>query len=135
MQPNAASKPRRTSTGRAAPPDTHSRRLLTSYSPASGCASSAEYIVGTPSNTLTRSRWMISSAVPASKRAISDRHAPAAIAALSAHVCPNAWNSGSAPRSTSSGPREKMPVIASTLRRRLAWVSSAPLGRPVVPEV
>ena len=50
----------------------------------------AEYIVGTPSNAVTRSRSMISSAWLASNRAISDNVAPAATAAFIAHVCPNA---------------------------------------------
>ena len=48
----------------------------------------AWYIVGTPSSTVTASRSMISSAFAGSKRGISVRHAPCAIAALSPQVCP-----------------------------------------------
>ena len=51
-------------------------------------------------------------------------------------VRPNTWNSGRQPMITSSGPRSSSVVaVTSALLVRLAWVSSAPLGWPVVPDV
>src|SRR5919106_667860 len=65
-----------TSTGIAAPPDTHTRSVEQSKPWRPGWPSSAEYIVGTPSNTVTRSRWTISSALPGSNLGISVRQPP-----------------------------------------------------------
>ena len=51
-------------------------------------------------------------------------------------VWPKEWNSGRAPRTTS--PCSITQVVreaTSALRERLLWVSSAPFGLPVVPEV
>jgi hypothetical protein len=101
----------------------------------SGWWSIAAYIVGTPSNRVTPSRCTISSALPGSKRASIVRHPPAAIVAFSAQVCPNAWNSGSAPRVMARSSMPNSASEASMLDRRLAWVSSAPFGVPVVPDV
>ena len=96
----------------------------------------AAYIVGTPSNTVTASRSMIASALPAEKRGIRVRQAPAATLALSPHTWPNEWNSGRAPRITSPMPVScSSSVAASVLASRLPCVSSAPFGVPVVPEV
>lgn len=51
-------------------------------------------------------------------------------------VCPNTWNSGSAPRAMSSRctslASKAFTVAHMTILR---WLSSAPLGRPVVPLV
>ena len=74
------------STGIAAPPETHTSSEEASVSSACGWWSIAEYIVGTPSKTVTRSRSRTSSALPPSKRGISVRHPPTAIVALSAQV-------------------------------------------------
>ena len=79
---------------------------------------------------------MISSALPGSKRGISVSIAPKATATFIAQVCPKAWNSGSAPRITSSSVTCTSVIpVTSALRRRFSCVSSAPLGVPVVPEV
>ena len=93
------------------------------------------YIVGTPWNTLTRWRWIVSSTARASNRGTIVRQAPAATEAFSPQVWPNEWNSGSAPSTTSPAASENGPAEISALRIRLAWVSSAPLGVPVVPDV
>ena len=95
----------------------------------------AWYIVGTPWNTVTLSRWMISSALAGSKRGTIDSIPPTAIVAFRPHVWPKEWNSGSAPRTTSSAVVWARSIIPLALARRLAWVSSAPLGLPVVPDV
>ena len=61
---------------------------------------------------------------------------PAATVAFSPQVRPNTWNSGRQPIVTSSGPpRSRVRAVRVALRISPAWVSSAPLGRPVVPEV
>ena len=122
-----------TSTGIAAPPETQTLSDDVSGSP--GWLSIAVYIVGTPSNTVTRSRSMISSARPASKRGSSVSVPPTAIVAFSAQVCPKAWNSGSAPSVTVSASRSNSSTAVATLRIRFACVSCAPFGEPVVPDV
>ena len=93
-------------------------------------------MVGTPSKTVTRWPAMIRRACAASNRGSRVRHAPDATATLSATVCPNTWNSGRPPNITSSGPAWTMSARdTSVLLMRLPWVSSAPFGCPVVPEV
>ena len=134
--PNAASNERSSSTGRAAPPLTQIRSELRSYRSRSGWCSSAAYMVGTPSNTVTRQRWMISSAWPGSNRASRASAAPEFTAVFSPQVSPNTWNSGRHPMTTSDGLRlNSVSALSWALVRRLAWLSSAPLGCPVVPEV
>ena len=93
------------------------------------------YMVGTACRIVTRSRSSTSSAFPASKRGMSVRLAPAATAEFSPQVCPKEWNKGSPPKMTSSGWGSNSATQAATLLMRLAWVSSAPFGLPVVPEV
>ena len=135
MQPKASSNPRSTSTGSAAPPETQSRNVEVSATSVPAC-NIATYMVGTPSKTVTPSRSITFSAVAGSNRGISVRHAPDTTAALSPQVCPKLWNSGRQPITTSSGPISISVVVDTVaLRCMLAWVSSAPLGVPVVPEV
>ena len=82
------------------------------------------------------SRAITASALSGVNRDTSVRQAPVPTAALSPHVWPNEWNSGSPPKTTSSGLRLNRSVAATeALVARLAWVSSAPLGAPVVPDV
>ncbi len=133
--PNAFSNPCSTSTGSAAPPETHSRSVDVSGAPAASW-SIPTYMVGTPSNTVTLSRSITRSACAALNREISVRQAPDSTAAFSPQVWPKQWNSGRHPITTSSGPSPSSVVaVTEALRRRLACVSSAPLGVPVVPEV
>lgn len=62
--------------------------------------------------------------------------APVRTAVFKVTVCPNEWNSGNPPKITSSGVSlSRVEPVTSALRVRLAWVNSAPLGLPVVPEV
>ena len=122
-----------TSTGRAAPPEMQTASVDVSTS--ARWLSIAAYIVGTPSNTVTRSRAMISSARPASKRGRRVNRPPTAIVAFSAHVWPKAWKSGSAPSATIVSSKPNSATEASTLCVRLPCVSSAPFGVPVVPDV
>ena len=110
------------------------RRHEASVESPSAC-SSALYIVGTPWKTVTRSRSMISSAFSGSKRGSIVTVAPLETAAFIVQVWPNEWNSGSAPSRTSPSPNSAKPADDAQLRSRFAWVSSAPLGLPVVPLV
>ena len=61
---------------------------------------------------------------------------PATTQAFIPQVCPNEWNSGSAPNITvPAAPTSKRSRDASQLRSMLLCVSSAPFGVPVVPDV
>ena len=82
------------------------------------------------------SRSMISSAFSGSNRGIIEIIAWACTAPLSVHVWPKLWNSGSAPSSLSSlviSPRWSAATVQFLYM--FEWVSSAPLGCPVVPDV
>ena len=79
---------------------------------------------------------MISSASPGSNLGSIVRVAPTRREAFMLTVWPKEWKSGSEPRTTS--PSSILQVVCeaiSALRVRLRWVSSAPFGLPVVPEV
>ena len=134
--PNCASNARSTSTGSDAPPEMHVRSEEVSGRWPRGTASIALYIVGTPRKTLTRSRSIIASALAGSKRGSSVRQAPAIRPAFIAAVWPKLWNSGSAPRITSSSvSRISVSSFVFAFTYRFACVSSAPFGLPVVPDV
>ena len=103
---------------------------------ASGLCSSAEYIVGTPSKIVTFSRPIISRAAPASNRGSRVRVEPLMTDAFMPQVRPKTWNSGRHPMITSPGPAvSSVVVVTSAFVYRFAWVSSAPFGTPVVPDV
>ena len=102
-----------------------------------GWCSIAAYIVGTPSKIVTLSRSMTSSALPASNRGIRVRQAPASTAALSAQVSPKHVEQRQAAHDHVVGAcsRAGSRAVVRGVADQLAWVSSAPLGWPVVPEV
>jgi len=94
------------------------------------------YIVGTPSNTVTWSRPITSSAFVASNRGTRVRHAPERTDALSPQVSPKQWNSGRQPITTSfSLSSTRVSALSAALVVMFRWVSSAPFGWPVVPDV
>ena len=96
----------------------------------------AAYMVGTPSKIVTASRWMISSALAPSNLGSRVSVPPAATVAFSPQVRPKTWNSGRQPIITSSVPFcSRVRVTTAALLVTLAWVSWAPFGLPVVPEV
>ena len=78
---------------------------------------------------------MISSAFSGSKRGSSVTVAPTVTALFMEQVWPKEWNSGSAPRSTSSSLSSPSFSETPAVLNRFACVSSAPLGLPVVPDV
>ena len=124
-----------TATGRLAPPDT-AIRSTGRRSSARAAASRPMYMVGTPMNTLTFSPTISSRAAAPSKRGSSTRVDPAKKPAFIAQVWPKEWNSGRQPRMTSSAV-SNITEVAVTIAFivMLSWVSTAPLGAPVVPEV
>ncbi len=93
-------------------------------------------MVGTPWKVFTFSSAISSMARAASKRGSRTSVAPARQVELSDTVWPKAWKSGSAPRAMSSA-RMSLASKALTVAfmTRLKWVSTAPLGTPVVPLV
>ena len=135
-QPNFSSNPRRISSGSEAPPEMQVRSVAVWAGSPSGACSMAAYMVGTPSKIVTVSRWMISSALAPSNLGSSVSVPPAATVAFSPQVRPKTWNSGRQPIVTSSVPFcSRVRVTRSALLVMLAWVSWAPFGLPVVPEV
>ena len=93
------------------------------------------YIVGTPANVVTLSRSMSSSALPGSKRGSSVISPRARTATFITEFMPNTWNSGSVASATVSGPASTSSRAVSAPAARLACVSVAPFGVPVVPDV
>ncbi len=55
--------------------------------------------------------------------------------AQSAQPVPPMWKSGMATSETMSGPTSKIWLAASRMQAKLRADSTAPLGKPVVPEV
>ena len=104
------------------------------------CCSSAQYIVGTPVQKPTCSRSIVSSTAAGSKRGSSTIRMPCSSPAFIWQVCAVEWNSGSVTSTTSCAmpPRiagRNMSRVATAFSSMFAWVSSAPFGWPVVPEV
>ena len=99
--------------------------------------SSAEYIVGTPSNTVTRSRCDDLQRLRRIE-ARDQRQARAGARSPGSARRSGRTRETAAARRGSTSPRRQRRTVAlttSALRRRLAWVSSAPFGVPVVPDV
>ena len=137
-----SSDPQPSSTAQAntelATPDRHDHRRCTPATPTRRSPRGPERqqrakIVGTPAVACLPPR---PNALRGSKRASNDSDAPTPIAAFSVHVWPNEWNSGKPPKITSSGPSWSSSLrVTSAFAVRLPCVSSAPFGRPVVPDV
>src|SRR5919106_800572 len=125
-QPNLSSKPRISSTGMAAPPELQVRRQDASTESALSACSIALYMVGTPWKIVTWSRSMISSAVSGSKRGSIVTRAPVRTAQFIVQVWPKEWNSGSAPRRVSPGP--KSPSVLEDQLLEVARLDEDTLG-------
>ena len=100
--------------------------------------SSDQYIVGTPEKAVTFSLIIVSMTALGSKRGRSTIVEPLNRNAFIWTVWANEWNSGRATSDTtpsrgSNGSAISREIIA--LVSILLWVSSAPLGLPVVPDV
>ena len=122
----------------------------------SGCCSSSRDMVGTPVKTVTPSLSISLRASAASQRYISTRQPPAIVTVCSTQLQPVTWNSGTGSRAVTAGAAGAGPpppperavrraraaspqVVRKIMFIRLCttarWVSWAPLGKPVVPEV
>ena len=128
--------PRMSSPGIAEPPEQQSLSDEWSRSSRASPLSIALYIVGTPANTVTLSRSMISSALAGSKRGMNVSVAPRQRAGVHA--------AGLAEGVEQRQRAEHDVVVVDAEQRRatparclsmLSCVSSAPLGWPVVPDV
>ena len=99
--------------------------------------SRAMHMVGTPRKTVVLLSRISSSAAAASKRGISATQAPREIAGFITPDWPRTWESGAAPKTTSPGIQSQQRPGQRTRpsRRSPSWVSSAPFGSPVVPDV
>ena len=85
--------------------------------------------------TVSRSRRIISSIAVGSNGDSRLREPPAVRADIITEICPKMWNSGNAVPIRSSAVPALICTEISAAASTLATVSSAPLGRPVVPEV
>ncbi|CAM5236589.1 hypothetical protein SFUMM280S_08526 [Streptomyces fumanus] len=93
-------------------------------------------MVGTPIRTVHPSASIRSSASSAVNPPIRTSLAPARNVVPMPQIWPKVWDSGRQPSSTSAGRIAKgESIVVVTFITRLRWVSAAPLGRPVVPEV
>ena len=125
-----------TSTGIAAPAETHTRSRTRSRPASRKPPSMAAYVDGSASITVTPRSRKAPSADSASKRASRARQAPARTAALSAAVCPKDWDSANPASTTSSEVSCSRSLTTTSLfRSRLPCVSVAPRASPVTPAV
>ncbi len=136
-QPSAKTAPDRSCQARASGspagwPAESEQRSDSSGSP--GQASSRRYIVGTPASTVGRWRRSASATASSVKRVRRTRADPADSAAFRTLV-PYVWASGSGLSTVSPGPSASRRAMFSPPSRTARRVWSAPLGRPVVPEV
>jgi hypothetical protein len=100
-----------------------------------GSFSSAVNIVGTPANTVAPSRSISSSSLSGAKRGSRVNSAPLTSAAFMTLFMPNTWKSGNVATVTSSGPMSTSSRAVEAPAARVACVSVAPFGVPVVPDV
>ena len=95
----------------------------------------ASNIAGTPNMKVTRWRSISSSVPPGSNAATRTQLPPLSSIGRVSMFSAAMWNSGAATRVTSSPIRSGSISTLTAFQVRLAWVSIAPFGRPVVPEV
>src|SRR5215207_10733046 len=112
------------SPGMAEPPEQQILSDEWSYCSRASLLSIALYIVGTPANSVTLSRSMISSALAGSNRGMNVSVAPESAQAFMQHVWPKEWNRGSAPSTTSLSSVWNNWCDAFALASMLSWVSS-----------
>ena len=122
--------------GQGAAPETAIRSEPTSERVNPGPSRMRLNIVATAGKTVTLSRRIEASAASGEKRSSRVTEAPVLSGARSAPFSPNEWERGSAARTTSSG----VSAMTGSAHDRLAEASAAcpmtaPLGRPVLPDV
>ena len=129
-----SSKVRMMSSGSDAPPDTATRSADRSRPAMSSCARACS-MVGTPPMTVHRSASIASSAAAGWKRGRMDRQPPNRTNTLITDDSPNTWKNGSTASTTSSLFTPNSSPATVQFMYIWKWVSSAPLGLPVVPLV
>jgi hypothetical protein len=93
-------------------------------------------MAGAKNALVTRRLWIVSNTTLGSKDLLSRITLAAPLATLGIPYRPLPWLRGAACSTTSWGPREPMSAKKfMAMVMRTWWVSMAPLGRPVVPEV
>ena len=92
-------------------------------------------MVGTPEKIVHPYRAMASSTASGSNRGMSTSVPPNRTHTLSTLDRPNTWNIGSTATPTSSSRKPNSPPATVQFMYSWKWVSSAPLGLPVVPLV
>jgi hypothetical protein len=92
-------------------------------------------IEGTPSNMVARSRTIAVSTATGSNRGMSDIVHPNRTQTSRMLDIPNTWNNGSTVITMSEGCTPNSRPGISAFMYICMWLSSAPFGRPVVPEV
>jgi hypothetical protein len=95
----------------------------------------ASSIVGTAKNEFTRCASMTSSVPAASNPRTTTAHPPRSRVGFTVPLSPPMWNSGASARVRSSAVKSIPRPWLTAFQVMLPWVSTAPLGRPVVPEV
>ena len=118
-----------------APPTTAWRRLPSSAVAKSGCSASIRYWVGTPISMVTRRSAISCSTRPGSKPRSSTTVAPVHQASSGWMFQPPTWNCGSTASTTSVLPRSIVRDSERLVQKQLAWVSTAALLAPSVPDV
>ncbi len=92
-------------------------------------------MLGTPRKTVAPCRAIAWVTSLGSKRATGTRAKPCSKGVSIPTVAAKAWNMGNTTSTRSSWVKLSASATLAVLASRLAWVSIAPLGRPVVPEV
>jgi hypothetical protein len=95
----------------------------------------ASSIVGTAKNEFTRCSSMTRSVSAGSNRRTITAQPPRSSAGFTVPLSPPMWNSGASASVRSTGVKSRPSAWLTAFHVMLPWVSTAPLGRPVVPEV
>ena len=90
---------------------------------------------GTPNMTVTRWRAMSSSTLSGSKAPVRTIVPPFMTMGRDTMLSAATWNSGAHTSATSSDARSVSTRTLTQFHVMLPWLSVAPLGRPVVPDV
>ena len=106
-----------------------------SVSAKAGCCAMNKNIAGTPNIVVTLLAAMSASARPGSNVRCSTTSAPFWKATSVVTLSPPIWKTGAAVSVTSSARQSSVCMQLALFHQMLPWVSIAPLGLPVVPDV
>ena len=111
------------------------RKQASDVSAQRGCSNTARSVAGTISESVGWLSCISASQALGSKRGCSTTSTPASSAGRVWMHSPPTWNSGKVESTRSPATKPCAQWLARALASKPAWVCSAPLGRPVVPEV